>query len=135
MPVKKPSGAAISATKQFRINHSCLLSSTMASLSNRRSMFIDDNFDDVQYSGNWFLDTYERPGPFQFVGMTAKRTAHGTNTTGGFAFSFEGKSSAFFTAAALVVDLDTRNIALNRRSIQRHPSNNKQRSYLQGRWC
>jgi len=54
-------------------------------------MFIDDNFDDVQYSGNWFLDTYERPGPFQFVGMTAKRTAHGTNTTGGFAFSFEGK--------------------------------------------
>ena len=83
----------------------------MADLSRQRAIFIDDNFNDVQYSGDWFLDTYDRPGPFQFVGMTAKRTAHGTNTTGGFAFSFEGKLILYPLEPLRVIDRTTRDLS------------------------
>ena len=62
-------------------------------------MLIDDNLGEVKYSGDWFLDTYERPGPLQWVGSAAKQTAHGINTTGGLSFSFEGESTTPWTLA------------------------------------
>ena len=74
----------------------------MASLAARRLLFIDDNFDDIQYSGSWFLDTYDRPGPSRYIGNSAGRTAHGTTSTGGFAFSFEGTLSTLSTAFVLL---------------------------------
>jgi len=52
---------------------------------------MDDVDEGVSYSGDWFLDTYAKPGPFQFLGSATGGTAHGTNTAGGFAFSFEGE--------------------------------------------
>lgn len=54
-------------------------------------MLIDDAAEDVSYSGSWFIDTYARPGPSQFVGGATGGTAHGTDTAGGLAFSFEGE--------------------------------------------
>ena len=73
----------------------------MASASGRRRMFIDDNLGEVEYSGDWFLDTIERPGPLNWVGNSAKETAHGINITGGFSFSFEGRSTVASTFIAL----------------------------------
>ena len=54
-------------------------------------MLVDDTAEDVSYSGQWFIDTYARPGPSQYVGSATGCTAHGTTTASGFAFSFEGE--------------------------------------------
>ena len=62
----------------------------MANLTERRWMDIDESSGDVAYTGNWFVDSYDRPGPFRALGSLSGRSAHGIASEGGFSFSFEG---------------------------------------------
>jgi len=49
----------------------------------------------LTYSGDWFVDSYEKPldPPRRAVGGLTDGTAHGTNTVGGLSLEFMGALS------------------------------------------
>jgi len=54
-------------------------------------MNIDDSAAHLlNYTGTWFLDSYDQPGPSRAVGSLSGQSAHGTTTPGAISFSFEG---------------------------------------------
>jgi len=59
----------------------------------------------LTYSGNWFVDSYDQPlePSRRAIGGLSSGTAHGTNTTGGLAFTFIG--ALCFAAPEVRVDL------------------------------
>jgi len=64
----------------------------MTDSTSPRWIQVDDNdtSGEIVYSGDWFLDSYERPAPYQAPGTLNRGTAHGTNTAGGLSFKYTG---------------------------------------------
>jgi len=62
----------------------------MADRTSDRWIEVDDTDSRIQYSGEWFSDSYTTPGRIQASGDLNKGTARGTNSAGVLSFRYQG---------------------------------------------